>query len=589
MTQTQKDGTKTSFGYAPNDTMLEQTTTVDGIENTNTFGYTLDLLTSLKHNNFAVGYDYDNQGRITKIKIADNEYLTKEYVDNQEITRYATGEIYRQTFDNNGNVVQTHYTPKPTAENANPSEILLSTNVYDIYGNLAEVKDKSSGSENITTIDIDKFGKTTKVTNVQHGADVVIENVYDENQTNISETKFSLNSDIYSYTYSYEDNPDAKLKNITLKHNDNENNIFSQGVTYDNLDRLSSLITKNHSRQFTYLKSGDHTTNLVSMLQFGYGNINTENLKYKYDEKGNISEIRKNGLLVARYKYDGLSRLVREDNTDFKKTYVFDYDTGGNISSKLEYNFTLVENLDYEDVVHTYNYSYPTTGWRDQLTEFNGQKIENYDALGNPWVYKDNNLEWSHGRQLDKFADVEFTYNGSDIRTSKIANGFTTKYYLNGNKIIRQYDELNILDFYYGTDGITGFHIVIKNNNKTIIHEGDYYYKKNLQGDIIGIIDSSGEQIIEYVYDAWGNHKAFDAKTNDPLDISKIDSYTNIENIVQNIAIKNPFRYRSYYYDFETKLYYLNSRYYDPLTGRFINVDDINYLDKDEINGLKEL
>ena len=56
LTQTQKDGTKTSFGYAPNDTMLEQTTTVDGIENTNTFGYTLDFLTSLKHNNFAVGY-----------------------------------------------------------------------------------------------------------------------------------------------------------------------------------------------------------------------------------------------------------------------------------------------------------------------------------------------------------------------------------------------------------------------------------------------------------------------------------------------------------------------------------------------------
>ena len=51
------------------------------------------------------------------------------------------------------------------------------------------------------------------------------------------------------------------------------------------------------------------------------------------------------------------------------------------------------------------------------------------------------------------------------------------------------------------------------------------------------------------------------------IDISTIASYTNIKNIVQNIAIKNPFRYRSYYYDFETGLYYLNSRYYDLQTG----------------------
>ncbi len=52
--------------------------------------------------------------------------------------------------------------------------------------------------------------------------------------------------------------------------------------------------------------------------------------------------------------------------------------------------------------------------------------------------------------------------------------------------------------------------------------------------------------------------------------------------------MKNPFRYRSYYYDFETNLYYLNSRYYDPETGRFINADDIGVLNstKEVLNGL---
>ncbi len=65
-------------------------------------------------------------------------------------------------------------------------------------------------------------------------------------------------------------------------------------------------------------------------------------------------------------------------------------------------------------------------------------------------------------------------------------------------------------------------------------------------------------------------------------------SVTDTTIINRFIAFKNPFRYRSYYYDFETNLYYLNSRYYDPQIGRFINADDISTLDITQIalNGL---
>lgn len=111
----------------------------------------------------------------------------------------------------------------------------------------------------------------------------------------------------------------------------------------------------------------------------------------------------------------------------------------------------------------------------------------------------------------------------------------------------------------------------------------NFFYKKNLQGDIIGIIDSNGEELVKYVYDAWGNHNAYNAKTNDPLDISSYESYINTSNIQQFIAIKNPFRYRGYYYDFETGLYYLNSRYYDPEIGRFVNADSIDTLEINRI------
>lgn len=65
-------------------------------------------------------------------------------------------------------------------------------------------------------------------------------------------------------------------------------------------------------------------------------------------------------------------------------------------------------------------------------------------------------------------------------------------------------------------------------------------------------------------------------------------AYNDTSNSNRFVAFKNPFRYRSYYYDFETKLYYLNSRYYDPEIGRFINSDDVSVLDdsKEFINGL---
>ena len=75
--------------------------------------------------------------------------------------------------------------------------------------------------------------------------------------------------------------------------------------------------------------------------------------------------------------------------------------------------------------------------------------------------------------------------------------------------------------------------------------------------------------MVEYKYDAWGNHEI------------EIESET-----YEDLATKNPFRYRGYYYDQDTRLYYLKSRYYDPVVGRFITIDDISYIDPETINGL---
>ena len=77
--------------------------------------------------------------------------------------------------------------------------------------------------------------------------------------------------------------------------------------------------------------------------------------------------------------------------------------------------------------------------------------------------------------------------------------------------------------------------------------------------------------MVKYKYDVWGNHAILDA---------------NGDDLTSGVGILNPFRYRGYYYDTETDLYYLQTRYYDPEVGRFLSQDDVSYLAPDNINGL---
>ena len=87
------------------------------------------------------------------------------------------------------------------------------------------------------------------------------------------------------------------------------------------------------------------------------------------------------------------------------------------------------------------------------------------------------------------------------------------------------------------------------------INGESYYYVRNMQGDVNSIIDENGEVVVNYVYDTWG----------------KVISVSGT--LADTVGEQNPIRYRGYYYDTETGLYYLNSRYYDPETGRFISAD----------------
>ena len=193
--------------------------------------------------------------------------------------------------------------------------------------------------------------------------------------------------------------------------------------------------------------------------------------------------------------------------------------------------------------------------WYISYFYFYNNEICKYNSLGNPIIYRNKDILWKYGKYLIKYGDLSFTYDGNGRRISK---GNITYSYDSNGRLIKQ---SNGLEFIYDSTGLIGF----KYNNNT------YFYQKDIQSNIISIIDSNGETKVQYKYDAWGNHAILDSNGND---------------INDGIGLLNPFRYRSYYYDDETGLYFLQSRYYDPEVGRFISQDSLEFADHNSIIGL---
>jgi len=288
----------------------------------------------------------------------------------------------------------------------------------------------------------------------------------------------------------------------------------------------------------------------------------TENGKetaYTYDGRGNILEICTKALDTGKvtdhmlYTYNGMNQVIREEDAVRGTTYTYTYDLGGNLLENKKYY--LVNGVEELRGTDTYTYS---SGWKDQLTSFNGKAIT-YDAMGNPLSYMGMNLTWEKGRQLKTLKKSgtlsQYVYDNDGRRIQKTVGDKVIRFYLDGDKIIAQKEEGGErMDFLYDEKG-TPF---------AFEYQGKmYFYQTNLQGDIIGIVDSKGSQVVVYRYDAWG----------EVLVSSDASGF--------GLAKINPLRYRGYYYDQETGLYYLQTRYYDPKVRRFLNADDASVLTKD--------
>ena len=97
----------------------------------------------------------------------------------------------------------------------------------------------------------------------------------------------------------------------------------------------------------------------------------------------------------------------------------------------------------------------------------------------------------------------------------------TTTFQLAGSMIVSENRNGNIIQYYYNEAGSV---IGLRYNGN------DYFFRRTVQGDIIAILNTSGEVVVTYEYDPWGNILSTGGS------------------MAATLGAANPFRYRGYYY-----------------------------------------
>lgn len=460
------------------------------------------------------GFTYDSFGNMLTARVGNKTLAAYTYgAGNGLLTKqtYANGDSVSFTYDSLGRTKTATYADGRTL-----------TYTYNGEGRLHSVTEEGGGSSPVTYLyTYDSLGRLIS-SEQKEGATSTLRTSQTYNENNqLTKQAWQMGSAAYAEDYTY-NTSDGSLNTMTT----GVGTTLTMG--YDGLRRLTSVTGGPVTRQYTYRDiSGTQTTMQVASVTSGdytYG--------YTYDAMGNIATYTAPGQNPVTYTYDDQGQLLSATGND---SYSYTYDTVGNI-------------LTASRGSSTHSYTYGNTDWKDLLTAFDGEAIT-YDASGNPLSYYNGTrwaFTWSNGRWLTQASasgtTVDYTYNLDGLRTNKTVDGVAHNYLYAGGKLMRETYGSNTLDFFYDANGIP---YALKYNGAV------YYYITNLQGDVTYLVDANGTAAATYEYDPYGN----------------------IITATGTLAQINPLRYRGYYYDNETGLYYLQSRYYDPAVGRFINGD----------------
>lgn len=495
------------------------------------------MLHKVQNNDKIYTFEYDNFKNQTSFKINDTKILENQY-------EFNNGNLKNTTYSNGGVVNYTYDSFDRIKQLSKGEEKYYYT--YDRLNRLKQImkKEYSEGDGLVvyckTIYNYDNHDRLCSIIELTSNAIQTAEyNCQYSNSNMISREKYKAYNNELTYDYDYY-NCDLlsynSLKQIKI------NDMYDITYYYDNLGRLSEKnFWDRYLVKYKYISNGRKTSNLIKEI------INyNDTISYVYDKMKNITHIYINNQLTNRYIYDDYNQLVMEENYITHTLTKYVYDDYGNILLK-----QICDSFDYK-TKELYEFKYSSEK-NDQLIKCNNDELT-YDQYGN--IKTDGIFEysWSYGLELDEVKKGEsvlayYHYNQNGIRTSKTFiqedNYVVHSFKLDeNNNIVFEKREDDVIMYLYELNQIIGF--IYKNNI--------YFFTKNATNDILGIIDYDGNVVASYTYDSWGNHTVYNYSTD-------------------NIGDVNRFRYKGYYYDVETGLYYLNSRYYNPKLGRFISID----------------
>lgn len=554
---TDLSGNITNFKYGSDGTIQQ----MSNGQVTNSYEYNNENLSSITRENSdnslqTYNFDYNKYGDISETEIGsrtlynnsideDSKTVTSTYGNGDTVsTKYSNSglllsqssndsEQYKWQYDNSGNVYK--YSDEVNA--------LYSNYDYDTMNRVSSKTTYLSNSntpKSITSFGYDLKGNVINVTNSAGGKIFSTKYTYTKDnlvtKTDMATTKY------YNYSYDTLNRINKKALHIT------DDKIININYTY-------ALSGRNPVGEETY-----RTKQLRQEI------IDNTAYRYCYDKNGNIVSIDqgiRSGTTTASdhvrmvtYKYDNLNQLTREDNKYLNQTIVYTYDGVGNLTNKAIYPYTDGELTDA--LLQNIEYLYNDNEWKDLLTSYNGTNIK-YDEIGNPTSYLGNTLDWQ-GRQLVSLSNdnskVTYTYDSNGLRVSKTVNGVKTYYQYSGDKLLYQETGNQKLYFWYDAFGNLCEIYFVNGSSASA-----YLVTCNSRGDVEALYNTSGNLVAKYLYDSWGNTISIT-----DADGKAIISQSHIGNI-------NPIRYRGYYLDTETGYYYLQSRYYNPIVGRFLNAD----------------
>lgn len=541
--------------------------------------YTQGRLTRLIYGAYTYQFAYDIWGNVLSVTMNSRPLVTYNYGDTaykgqvQTLT-YGNNQAVYYTYNGLGQVTNVGYTNQPDRFNY----------VYDTDGSLLMIEDNLMEQTTVYT----ETGYEIRTLNGSL--------IYSCSSDDAGNKEENVNGVTFKTTI----DTDADSTEITDGSNAT---LMTASRVYDAFDRLtrksltSGWVSINSSYQYTTDSDGS-TGNLVSNYSTSYlkaNNYQTSlNFSYFYDGNGNITDIVRTeqsanviptptpvpddepvtmtlggDRIVTNYTYDAAGQLLEAIDGETDHIYRYTYDNCGNIRSAKTYVYDDDGNEVLSDS-KTFGYN---NGILASYTDGTSTVIYQTDAMGNPIRISNGGivktLSWGEGRMLlgvntNATNHVQYGYDADGLRTRAtiIKNGVTTtKQYVWGDNglagtIIQNASGTTTVVPMYDSEGeAVGFAVKRESNTLESGYEDlkVYSYVKNLQGDVLRILDSNGNAVVNYTYDPWGKPTV----TGD-----------------EELAALNPCSYRGYDYDEETGYYYLQSRYYDPLVKRFVSEDD---------------